>query len=1086
MNFYNNDEKDGGAPVIPGAASPFRKKSAFGKAPIFSRAAGSIMDRFKNLSRKDMAFVGIGLSVLVMAPVAEYMMSKPAESTLLSGGFGDRRGDPSSLHELGYGALSAGSADGSGEVITPLSARDPASLILGSQPATPVMPPAAAAPPSSSWRDAVKDAGREAFTAASKSAGAPTVIPKMQSAFRSLFSGGSSGTTGSRGGANSAIIADAKSASSKAAKRSMVGPVAMAGYKGVASSTPNSSSKGAFEKLRAQADKSAGNFSGGSAMNSLDKAAADAVQLGAGSGGSGGLGDGDSTKKNSPNSVKGYDRNINPKESLAEMAAKQRMQKALEWEFFKKYEIPKQIINAVVGEVSKWLGGQVASALKGPGPAPGAPTYCFPYENGSSGACRATPLYNIALCDKEKGMNCDLSKCCRVGKEGTGTTPPGGNPPPAGGDGNPPPAGGDGTPPPAGGDGHANPGDGTAGASNPAVNAVFGEYDTTLKAMLQEIQKGAGATDAKELLKSNIALTGGFANLKANDVATRVKGAATNALSKEIATYESSVVAARRDYLRDSGEFNVFKEKFDKVKAASDNETLVTKPKEGHSAVASADVKRFIEASQKDMDEYDSSVKKLGELLAFNERSVTIYKSQAGKASGMAEKVSQDYTGKVLAKSNQLQGEMQSLQTQIDGGTALLPDKVERIKAVFQELSGSDSQVTVPAVTPTAGPDTAVAGLPPADLRTAVADSGEALIGSPLKWRGVPADISNAMSGSTLNDADSLKKEGDAWKETTPKNKGDVANLKDLNNLAEDSLLASGLRANKEIPEDAGASMYDPKSIADAMAKVLTDMRKIRDTLTNPDIYNIDLDNPTGSGAGGENPGGTPGAGNGNGVTNAATARADSVLSDGTQRMALNQPVLDGIVARSNNCTSTECKERLANARTAMGDMTTKIGEIQELQRQAMQPGANVPEIDAAIQQKQRELHGADQRFDEAARRVAALEGYTPPRPPAQPTADQVAKQEDINKAEFHVRAIDACYVGTSGFKPNASGLCERELATRTATTVLTARGWRGDVVGSNDAAHRTTLLGYLSNERGTAYGWASRCLRTMPAGCTR
>jgi hypothetical protein len=94
--------------------------------------------------------VGIGLSVLVMAPVAEYMMSKPAESTLLSGGFGDRRGDPSSLHELGYGALSAGSADGSGEVITPLSARDPASLILGSQPATPVMPPAAAAPPSSS------------------------------------------------------------------------------------------------------------------------------------------------------------------------------------------------------------------------------------------------------------------------------------------------------------------------------------------------------------------------------------------------------------------------------------------------------------------------------------------------------------------------------------------------------------------------------------------------------------------------------------------------------------------------------------------------------------------------------------------------------------------------------------------------------------------------------------------------------------------------------------------------------------------------------------------------------------------------
>jgi len=113
MNFYNDDEKKGGAPVIPGAASPFRKTSAFGRAPIFSRAAGSILDRFKNLSRKDLAFVGIGLSVLVMAPVAEYMMSKPAESNLLSGGFGDRRGGPSSLYEPGLGALSAGSSDGS-------------------------------------------------------------------------------------------------------------------------------------------------------------------------------------------------------------------------------------------------------------------------------------------------------------------------------------------------------------------------------------------------------------------------------------------------------------------------------------------------------------------------------------------------------------------------------------------------------------------------------------------------------------------------------------------------------------------------------------------------------------------------------------------------------------------------------------------------------------------------------------------------------------------------------------------------------------------------------------------------------------
>ena len=90
MNFYNEDEDKDGAPVLPKSASPFKKTSPFGKMPSFSRAQGSIIDRLKNLSRKDMAFVGIGLSVLVMAPVAEYMMSQPPEKTMLTSGFGTR------------------------------------------------------------------------------------------------------------------------------------------------------------------------------------------------------------------------------------------------------------------------------------------------------------------------------------------------------------------------------------------------------------------------------------------------------------------------------------------------------------------------------------------------------------------------------------------------------------------------------------------------------------------------------------------------------------------------------------------------------------------------------------------------------------------------------------------------------------------------------------------------------------------------------------------------------------------------------------------------------------------------------------
>lgn len=366
MNFYNEDEKKAGIPVIPGAASPFRKTSAFGKAPMFSRAAGSFVDRLKNLSRRDMAFVAIGLSVLVMAPVAEYMISQPSQDNLLKGNdFTTPRGEVG-LFEPGINGLSQGSADGSGEVITPLTSRDPASLILGSQPAQPVLPPAVTAPPSSSWRDAVTDSGRAAFSAATKSVGAPTVIPRMASSMRGFtsFGGdGSSRTSGSLSGGK--IIDDAKSASSKAAKRSMIGPVAMAGYKGVATGNPNSASKGAFEKLRGQADKSASNFSGGSAMNSLDKAAADAVQLGAGTGGAGGLGDGEKTK-----GANNYDNKYKHErggESLAEMAAKERQKKALEWEFFKKYEIKKTIVKAVVDAfattLGKFLTGKMEDAL---------------------------------------------------------------------------------------------------------------------------------------------------------------------------------------------------------------------------------------------------------------------------------------------------------------------------------------------------------------------------------------------------------------------------------------------------------------------------------------------------------------------------------------------------------------------------------------------------------------------------------------------------------------------------------------------------------------------------------------------------
>lgn len=367
MNLYNEDDKRDGAPVIPSGASSFKKSSAFGK-PMFSRAAGGIMERLKNLSRKDMAFVGIGLSVLVMAPVAEYMTSKPSTDNLLTPGFGSREGSSANggVYEPGINALSQGSPDGSGEVITPLSSRDPSSLILGSQPAQAPVAPVMAPPPSSSFRDSMKDMGRNAFSEVAKSVGAPTPIPRMQSALRnfgSFFSGGE-GTRTAGGLDGGKIIGNAKSASSKAAGHGMVGPVATAGYKGVASNSPHGSSGSAYDKLRSQADRAASNFTNGSAMNGLDRAAADSVNIGSGAGGLG-AGGADSEKTGKPsNSTTKYEHSRSG-ESLEEMAAKQRMQKALDWEFFKKYEIPKQIINAIVGAVSTTIGKYIGDSLDG-------------------------------------------------------------------------------------------------------------------------------------------------------------------------------------------------------------------------------------------------------------------------------------------------------------------------------------------------------------------------------------------------------------------------------------------------------------------------------------------------------------------------------------------------------------------------------------------------------------------------------------------------------------------------------------------------------------------------------------------------
>lgn len=367
MNLSNNNDKKSKKSGIASLFGGRGSVSKIGKSQ-FPKSMGGIMERLKGLSRKDLAMVGIGLSVLVAAPVAEYMMSKPADSAnMLTSGFSSRDAQGTSalasLYEPGINALSQGSADGSGEVITPLSARDPSTLILGANPEQPPMPDFSSVassgmdsssgtttpPDYNDMRDSVKDSAKRGAVKAMGDAGPRTQITRMQGAFTGGFgvikSGGSTRTDGSAG--SKGLSAPSK-ANVGAKQSTMVNPVASAGYKGAAS-TPNSADSSAADKLRAKAAVQGGYFSGASATKAADSAYGVKMneKLGDASGsGFGGTGYGGGAAhqgfKNS--NVNGHYKPFSNCTTLACKAAETRQQHALQWEKYLKYDLPQKFI----------------------------------------------------------------------------------------------------------------------------------------------------------------------------------------------------------------------------------------------------------------------------------------------------------------------------------------------------------------------------------------------------------------------------------------------------------------------------------------------------------------------------------------------------------------------------------------------------------------------------------------------------------------------------------------------------------------------------------------------------------------------
>lgn len=770
MNYDNEEEKREKAPPILGKLRPsFKKSSIFGRPPAFSKAAGSLLERIKSLSKKDLAFVAVGLSVLVAAPVAEYMMSKPAGADRLAPGFGQRAGGGDSLYEPGINSLSQGSPDGTGEVVTLLSSRDPASLIIGSESSQPPAAPQQAAP-KTDFRDSMKDSARNGFTEATKAAGVPSVIPKMQSSLRgmgSFFSGGEGTRTTGLGGDK--ILSSAKNASGKAAARSMVGPVGGAGYRGVASNNPNSASKGAMDKLRAQADKAASNFSGDNSIRSLDKAASDSVDLGKSLGGLGGN-EGEKYARTSGSSLSDK-KSMGGGDSMEMTAAKARQAKALENEFFYQYEIPKQIVQAALtgftGQLTKFVGGVSERIIPTPSDPPPPTTYCWSPKVKPSSADPADCLKGVMktpiMKDKDGKVTWHPSFSCICGigaKADVGGPAADPDPKP---DPNPAP--------------NPEPGPGQLPNTVPtSYTESLAKYDEALAQLVDNAKEGEKATAPKALLQYTKAAADSITTCSAlaKVLYADVSGKTPKLASAEKAPYHTALLAAETKIAGARNKYDAFVSKVDAeiARLEGGGKTLIGDAEVLETAGGVKPV-AVLKAVKAEAEDYQSnSIAMCEKKLAFHKKAEAFYEAQSGFITGQA--------GSMTEKTGETSGKVVELVAGLKGitdETAALPDNVTMIKDAFRKLTGKQGSIPAAPAAPVAPVAPAAAEEPdkepldytvvaPAPPYTPAEGGEEAYLAGPVAWRG--ADGNKLWNERKVDDSAVKKTEGDYWASASP------------------------------------------------------------------------------------------------------------------------------------------------------------------------------------------------------------------------------------------------------------------------------------------------------------------------------
>ncbi|MGC8728032.1 MAG: PspA/IM30 family protein [Elusimicrobiales bacterium] len=782
---------------------PFSKESNTGKKGFsFNKIKGtsSFVERLKNVSKRDISYFIVGVSMLILAPVAEYFLSKPNANTSLTPGFGERRSsDSAGIYEPGVNALSAGSPDGLEEVVAPLTARDPSSLILGAQKEPPPQIPYT--PPQETKRDSIADIAKKSFSEATKSSPAPFIPPKMSASLRgasSFFGGGESSRTGGSL-AGGKIMADAKSAPSQAQKKSMLGPQAIPGYKGVASQSDSSVNKGAFEKLRTQADKAAGYFSGADAKQSLDNAAAAAINP-TGGGGFGALQDGGRNTNPSGSNTRGsysYSPGDPCRGSIESQLACENARKANDFKNFLRYDLPKQLIqsafdNLISKGIMAPLGEKIANSTKSLlNPTPPSPSpqtkYCWIDRNkkvaitinkDNNGNMQLVPPVSISDCPCGYLTTEPYPDC------GGGSTanPSGGNPV-------------------SGGDQTANSGTGSSSnntntspggvnsgntsAQIPSdIKSDIENYDALLVKAIESANKGREATKVNELKENAKAVA---ENLE-QAVSLAQKISNTNVAKidstnfKKIGEYktaitevESKVRTLKEDYMKFSQDMDSFKATLEK--AIADYKAGKIKPKlaEGVSAetlggseitVKLEDAKKKVEKIKKDSELVrDEYLVKFENRVRSHNAAYSWYVNQI--------KLAKESNRNVYSQSGSDASQINSAKAQI----MQVPDNaadentIGTLKQVFSALTGLVPQNVSVQQNP---PQTMLVKYENGVFRMS-ASSNENKIDKMLGWRS--ADKEQAWAGK-INDSAIIeqdKKNFDSVKPTVKLSKGEFA-----------------------------------------------------------------------------------------------------------------------------------------------------------------------------------------------------------------------------------------------------------------------------------------------------------------------